>query len=245
RAGRSRPTMTIKGFLITFLMPEKCYETFFVDLHPHVACLTFVLEKTFGFWILLDLLLEQLPQLLKILWRRSSAGLSLTSALLQLHACSCPVLHAAANSLPLYSWGERLLTLAQAAAVVFLIVHYRSDTVKGLWLLSAYSVAMFLLGSYAAPAVISLLHETSLAAFIASKGFQARTNHVNGHTGQLSSVSVLLSWAGSLGLTFIALQERESLPSIAAHILSTCLSCVLMAQIYCYRNRKHVLKNRN
>ncbi|CAG02892.1 unnamed protein product [Tetraodon nigroviridis] len=111
--------MTIKGFLITFLMPEKCYETFFVDLHPH-----------------------------------------------------------------------------------------------GLWLLSAYSVAMFLLGSYAAPAVISLLHETSLAAFIASKGFQARTNHVNGHTGQLSSVSVLLSWAGSLGLTFIALQVWQYCTSL-------------------------------
>lgn len=91
----------------------------------------FVLKKTFGFWILLDILLgetsanlsvpdsvsdhapqimdqllvippaEQLPQLLKILWRRSAAGLSLTSALLQLYACSCPVLYAAANSFPL------------------------------------------------------------------------------------------------------------------------------------------------
>lgn len=31
------------------------------------------------------------------------------------------------------SWGERLLTLTQSAAVVFLIVHYRSNTVKGIW----------------------------------------------------------------------------------------------------------------
>lgn len=44
---------------------------------------------------------EQLPQLLKILWRRSAAGLSLASALLQLYACTCPVLYAAANSFPL------------------------------------------------------------------------------------------------------------------------------------------------
>lgn len=40
------------------------------------------------------------------------------------------------------------------------------------------------------------------------QGFQARTNHVNSHTGQLSSVSVLLAWAGSLGLTFVTLQVR-------------------------------------
>lgn len=44
---------------------------------------------------------EQLPQLAKILWRRSAAGLSLTSALLQLYAYSCPVLYAAANSYPI------------------------------------------------------------------------------------------------------------------------------------------------
>lgn len=31
------------------------------------------------------------------------------------------------------SWGERLLTFAQSAAVVFLIMHYRSRTVKGIW----------------------------------------------------------------------------------------------------------------
>lgn len=39
----------------------------------------------------------------------------------------------------------------------------------GLWLLSAYIAAMFLLGSYAAAAVVSLLHESSLPALIASK----------------------------------------------------------------------------
>lgn len=107
------------------------------------------------------------------------------------------------------------------------------------------------------------------------QGFQARKNHINGHTGQLSSASVLLSWAGSLGLTFVTLQvvdtvfahhsnlnilrgnrlpficficflkERESFFLSAAHILSTCVSCVLLAQICCCRSRKTILKNRN
>lgn len=43
----------------------------------------------------------QLPQLLKILWRRSAEGLSLTSMLLQLYAFSCPVVYAMANNYPL------------------------------------------------------------------------------------------------------------------------------------------------
>lgn len=40
-------------------------------------------------------------QLLKILWKGNAAGLSLTSALLQLYALSCPVLDAMANNFPL------------------------------------------------------------------------------------------------------------------------------------------------
>lgn len=43
----------------------------------------------------------QLLQLLKILWRGSAVGLSLTSALLQLYAFSCPVVYAMANNFPL------------------------------------------------------------------------------------------------------------------------------------------------
>lgn len=40
-------------------------------------------------------------QLLKLLWKGSAVGLSLTSALLQLYALSCPVLYAMANNFPL------------------------------------------------------------------------------------------------------------------------------------------------
>lgn len=48
----------------------------------------------------LSLPAAQLPQLLKILWTGSAAGLSLSSALLQLYAFSCPVVYAMANNFP-------------------------------------------------------------------------------------------------------------------------------------------------
>lgn len=53
---------------------------------------------------------------------------------------------------------------------MFQLVFFLSGfSFAGLWLLSAYTAAMFLLGSYAAAAVVSLLHESRLAAAIASK----------------------------------------------------------------------------
>ncbi|XP_069572491.1 mannose-P-dolichol utilization defect 1 protein-like isoform X1 [Brachyistius frenatus] len=229
-------TSPVKDFLVTYLMPEKCYREFFVSFHLHVPCLKFVLNRVVGFWILLDTFLAQLPQLLKILWRGSVEGLSLTSILLQLYAFSCPVVYAVSNNFPLFAWAERLFTLAQTAAIIFLILHYRGDTLRGILLLLGYSGVMFLLGSYAATAVVSVMQASSLAALIASKALQTVTNHHNGHTGQLSSVSVFLSCAGSLGVLFVSLQETESSLASLSHILSACLSCVLLAQVLCCRS---------
>ncbi|XP_044079716.1 mannose-P-dolichol utilization defect 1 protein-like [Siniperca chuatsi] len=235
----------VKQFLVTYLMPEKCYEKLLVNFHLHVPCLKFVLNRTVGFWILLDTFLAQLPQLLKILWRGSAAGLSLASALLQLYAFSCPVVYAMASNFPLFAWGERLFTLAQTAVIVFLILHYRSDTLKGMLFLLAYSGVMFLLGSYAAAAVVSVMQASSFAALIASKSLQAGTNYCNGHTGQLSTVSVLLSWAGSLGVIFVSLQESGSSFATLSHLPSACLSCVLLAQVLCYTSSTATTKKKS
>ncbi|XP_030295001.1 mannose-P-dolichol utilization defect 1 protein-like [Sparus aurata] len=227
-------TSPVRHFLVSFVMPKKCYEEIFVHLHMHVPCLKFILNKIFGFWILLETFLAQPPQLVKILWRRSAAGISLTSALLQLYAFSWPVVYAMAHNFPLFAYAEKLLALAQTAAIVFLILHYRGDTLRGALFLSAYGGVIFLLGSYAVAAVTSAMQASSVAALIGSKALQARTNHHNGHTGQLSTLSVLLSCAGSLGVAVMSLQETGGSFTTLSHMLSACLSCVLVVQVLCY-----------
>uniref|UniRef100_A0A8D3AV04 Mannose-P-dolichol utilization defect 1a n=1 Tax=Scophthalmus maximus TaxID=52904 RepID=A0A8D3AV04_SCOMX len=169
-----------------------------------------------------------LPQLLKILWRGRADGLSPPSVLLQLYAASCPVVYAVANSFPLFAWAERLFTLAQIAAVAFLVLHHRGKTATGTLLLLSYVGLMFLLGSYAPAAVASGMQASSVASLIV---LQARSNYCNGHTGQLSTLSVLLTWAGSLGVVFVALQETDGALATLSHVLSACLSCVLLAQV--------------
>ncbi|XP_034405856.1 mannose-P-dolichol utilization defect 1 protein-like isoform X3 [Cyclopterus lumpus] len=173
-----------------------------------------------------------MAQLLKIVWSRSAEGLSLASVLLQLYAVSCPVVYAVANNFPFFAWGERLFILAYTAATVFLILHYRGDTLTGFLVLLAYGNVMFLLGSYAAAAVASVMQASSLTALIASKVLQARANHCNGHTGQLSILSVLLTCAGSL-VILVSLQETGSLFTTLSQALSAGLSFVLLAQVLC------------
>ncbi|CAJ1064126.1 mannose-P-dolichol utilization defect 1 protein-like [Xyrichtys novacula] len=228
-------TSLLKDFLVTYLMPEKCYERIFVNFLLDAPCFKFILGRIVGICIILDTFFAQLPQLLKILWRGSADGLSLPASLLQLYAFSCPVVYAIANNFPLFAWADRLITLTQAAVMVFLILRYRGETLKGMLLLLAHSGAVFLLGSYAAVAVASVLQASRLAALIASKSFQAGTNYRNGHTGQLSSLSVVLSYTGSLGVFYVSLQSGSSFETLS-HALSACLSCVLLVQVVCYRS---------
>ncbi|XP_014824738.1 PREDICTED: mannose-P-dolichol utilization defect 1 protein-like [Poecilia mexicana] len=234
----SWPTMDtspLKNLLVGRLMPEKCYEELFVRLHLHAPCLKFVLNKIVGFWIILDTFLAQFPQLLKLLWRGSAEGLSLTAFLLQLYALSCPVVYAAANNFPFFAWAERLFTLAQTATIIFLILHYRGETLKGMLLLLSFGGVILLLVSFAAAAVVRVMYASTPAAFILSKVVQTVTNHQKGHTGQLSSLSALLSCAGALGAAVVSAQESGGSLTTLCHILSTCLSFILMSQIACYK----------
>ncbi|XP_013862134.1 mannose-P-dolichol utilization defect 1 protein [Austrofundulus limnaeus] len=224
-------SVLFKELLVGYLMPEKCFNEFFVNFHAHLPCLKFVLNRAAGFWILLDTFLGQTPQLLKILWRGSSEGLSLTSLLLQLYALSCPVVYALANNFPFFSWADRIFVLSQTATIIFLILHHRGCTFKGLLLLLGFGGMMLLLGLSAA--VVSLMDVSSVAALIASKAAQAVTNHQNGHTGQLSALSLSLNWTGSVSVAAVCLQRTGISLISLSHILSSCLSFVLLSQVLC------------
>lgn len=212
-------------------MPEKCYDEIFVHYRVNVPCLKLSVNRMATFWIILDTFLAQLPQLLKILWRGSAEGISLFSILLQLYALSCPVVYCVANKFPLFAWGERIFMLVQATAITVLILYHRGEFLKGLLFPVGFGGVIFLLSSFAPPAFISFMQDSSPVAIITSKALQVQTNHRNGHSGQLSTVSVFLSWAGSLSVTFISLQESLYSGTILSHILSTSLSGVLLVQV--------------
>lgn len=68
------------------------------------------------------------------------------------------------------------------------------------------------------------------------QGFQAGTNYRNGHTGQLSTLSVLLSWAGGLGVTFVSLQVLYTDRNIVVQLVTIpiCLCCLSLRLSYFY-----------
>ncbi|XP_033834194.1 mannose-P-dolichol utilization defect 1 protein-like [Periophthalmus magnuspinnatus] len=230
-------TPTVKDVLVTFFMSEKCYEDFFVNFLVHVSCLKMVLSKVAGFWILFDVLLAQLLQLLTVLWRGRADGLSLTSVLLQLYAFSCPILFAVRHNFPLEAWAERLFLLIQTAAIVLLMLRYQGNTLHGVMLLLSHCALIFLLITYAASSLISKMQDTILPAIILSKLIQTRANYCNEHTGQLSSPSLILSLGGALGKSLNYWDSYVIVESLL-HTVSACLSFALVIQMFYYRRHR-------
>lgn len=232
----------LKDFLLTFFMPEKCYDQFFLYFNfMHVPCLKIVLSKTMGILILVGIVIAPLPQIWKVLWSGSSNGLCSISIFLELLAISTHAAFCYTQKFPIGAWGESLFALIQIAVLALLVQHYQGKTIKGVCFLALYCGFMFLLASPLTPVlVVWTLHEWNVLLVIAGRFFQARSNFRLGHTGQLSALSVFLVFLGSLGRIFSSLQGTGLSLSTQLHAVAFCCSVVILAQVLMYWSKSMI-----
>lgn len=227
----------MKDILVTFFMSERCYGEFFVNFRLDVSCLKMVLARLGGFWILFEVLLAQLLQLFTVLWWRSAEGLSLTAVLFQLYAFSCPVVFAVTHSLAPVAWAEKFILMAETAAIGLVILRFRGDSLRGVLFIFVYGALCVLLVRYAPALLIFKMQDSILPAIVLSKLIQARVNYCNGHTGQLSRPSLILSLFGALGKMINYWYPDRAVETLL-HIALVCISFVLLIQLHYYRRIK-------
>ncbi|XP_045839681.1 mannose-P-dolichol utilization defect 1 protein isoform X1 [Meles meles] len=229
-----------KRALVPLLLPEKCYDQILVhwDL-LHVPCLKILLSKGLGLGVVAGSLLVKLPQVLKILRAKSAEGLSLQSVVLELVAVTGTMVYSITNNFPFSSWGEALFLMLQTVTICFLVLHYRGQTVQGVTFLASYALLLLLLLSPLTPlALITLLQASNMPAVVVGKLLQAATNYQNGHTGQLSAVTVFLLFAGSLARIFTSIQETGDPLMAGTFVVSSLCNGLIAGQLVFYWNAK-------
>lgn len=225
----------VKGILLTYFMPETCYDEFFLNFNfLHVPCLKVVLSKVLGIGIILGSVMVKLPQIVKLMAARSAEGLSFNSVLLELLAITGTMAYSIVNQFPFSAWGEALFLMMQTVTIGFLIQHYGGRTGRGIAFLVVYVVLLVLLLSPLTPtSMVTTMQASNMPAIIIGRLIQAATNFRNGHTGQLSAVSVFLLFAGSLARIFTSLQETgDSLMALTYIISSTCNGVIALQVLY-------------
>ncbi|XP_002718843.2 mannose-P-dolichol utilization defect 1 protein isoform X2 [Oryctolagus cuniculus] len=228
----------LKRLLVPILLPEKCYDRLFLQWDLlHVPCLKILLSKGLGLGIVAGSLLVKLPQVLKLLGAKSAEGLSLQSVVLDLVALTGTVVYSITNSFPFSSWGEALFLMLQTLTICFLVMHYRGHTAKGTAFLAGYALILLVLLSPLTPtAVVTLLQASNVPAVVVGKLLQAATNYRNGHTGQLSAVTVFLLFGGSLTRIFTSIQETGDYLMAGVFVVSSLCNGLIAAQVLFYWN---------
>ncbi|XP_051231211.1 mannose-P-dolichol utilization defect 1b [Dicentrarchus labrax] len=227
-----------KGLLLTYFMPESCYDEFFLNFNLlDVQCLKIVLSKGLGIGIILGSVMVKLPQILKLMGAKSAEGLSFKSVLLELLAITGTMAYSIANKFPFSAWGEALFLMLQTVAIGFLIQYYGGKTSRGLLFLIVYFGLLILLLSPVTPLlVVTYMQASNMPAIIIGRLIQAASNFRNGHTGQLSAISVFLLFAGSLARIFTSLQETGDSLMALTYVISSACNGVIALQVLYYWN---------
>ncbi|XP_072543853.1 mannose-P-dolichol utilization defect 1b [Salminus brasiliensis] len=236
----------LKNMLVNYLMPEKCYDEFFLNFNfLHVDCLKMVISKGLGIGIIIGSVLVKLPQIFKLIGAKSAEGLSFNSVLLELFAITGTMAYSITNSFPFSAWGEVLFLMLQTVAIGFLIQHYRGSTIKGLSFLVIYfGLVAATLSSVTPKTVVTTMQASNLPAIIFGRLIQAGTNYRNGHTGQLSAISVFLLFAGSLARIFTTVQETGDSLMVLTYIISSCCNGLIAGQVLYYWNISPAVKKK-
>ncbi|GAA6230992.1 mannose-P-dolichol utilization defect 1 protein [Lates japonicus] len=227
-----------KGLLLTYFMPESCYDEFFLSFNfLDVPCLKIVLSKVLGVGIILGSVMVKLPQILKLIGAKSAEGLSFNSVLLELLAITGTMAYSIANKFPFSAWGEALFLMLQTVTIGFLIQHYGGRTSRGVLFVIVYFGLLVLLLSPVTPmAVVTSMQASNMPAIIIGRLIQAATNFNNGHTGQLSAISVFLLFAGSLARIFTSLQETGDSLMALTYVISSACNGIITLQVLYYWN---------
>ncbi|XP_077327375.1 mannose-P-dolichol utilization defect 1 protein-like [Lithobates pipiens] len=85
-------------------------------------------------------------------------------------------------------------------------------------------------------AVVTMLQAANVPAIIISRLIQAMTNYKNGHTGQLSVVTVALLFLGSLARIFTSIQETGDNLMALTYVVSSSCNGLIFAQLLYYWN---------
>ncbi|KAI5741877.1 hypothetical protein M8J77_000722 [Diaphorina citri] len=223
---------TVTNILIT----PKCYDVFFKDWNfLHDECLKSLLSRGLGLGIVAGSLLVKLPQIIKIYTEKSAKGISPWGVLCELFAIIANAAYSFVNRFPFSAWGDAIFLLIQTAAILALQLTYSVSTAAALGFVALTSIVVYVLSSGLVPlSVLWCMQAACIPLMLCGKLLQAYTNYKNCSVGQLSLVTCLLLFFGSLARVFTSIHETGDNILILTYVLASLANGVILSQFYLY-----------
>lgn len=207
----------------------------------NIPCVKLAASKTLSLGIICGAMIVKVPQILKVLLSRSAEGLSFLSVVMETLAASIAFAYNFRADNPFTTYGETLFMTLQNIILLLLMGLYRGQTMRLILLFSLYSVMMssLLIPSYVTFGTLRSMQAMTIPLSMASRLPQIWTIWRHHSTGQLSSVSTFLIWAGSVARVYTCIQETPNdRLLLLGFLLAAVLNSVIMGQIIYYGQAK-------
>ncbi|EGC41170.1 monosaccharide-P-dolichol utilization protein [Histoplasma capsulatum var. duboisii H88] len=224
------------------LLGEHCHSTLIrsLDVTADPACLPLAVSKTLGVAIVTFSAIVKVPQILKLLSSRSSAGVSFTSYALETTSLLITLAYNARQKFPFSTYGESALIAAQDIVVGILVLLFSGQTAAaGAFVTAAASIVYALMFSgetFVDQATMAYLQAGAGILGIASKVPQILTVWQEGGTGQLSAFAVFNYLLGSMMRIFTTIQEVDDKLLLYGFVAGFGLNLALGLQMLYYWN---------
>ena len=222
--------------IIPLFISDKCFNEFFVKLNfLDIDCVKQTVSKALGTGIIVGSTFVKFPQILKIVNAKSAEGISFLGVLLELIAVTSSASYSFAKGYPFSSWGESCFLMFETAIIGFLVLLYSNRLKQANSFAAIYSIITYMLFNGIIPmSVLWSMQVANVPIVVTGKMIQALKNYQNGHTGQLSAITVFLLFLGGLARIFTSIQETGDSVIIFTFIMASLSNGVLAAQVLHY-----------
>jgi len=239
---------TVKTIVLSLqLLDEKCFQSLVVDVdYNNIPCIKLLASRGLGTAIVAGSTLVKFPQILKIVSNGDAAGLSFLGVLLELLAVTANGAYSFSQEFPFSAYGEAVFMSLQTSIIAILILWYGGNTFSTILFSAIYGATVLAITQpgLVPEEVLWYGQAANIPMIVIGKLIQAITNFKNGHTGQLSAITVFLLTLGSLARIFTSIQDTGDQVMILTFVVSSSVNVIIALQVLYYWNTtKEVLKS--
>merc|ERR550532_617985 len=229
------------------LINGQCFKSLFVNgAWNDTPCLKMFLSRSLGTAIVAGSTLVKFPQIIKIVSNGDAAGLSFLGVLLELLAVTANGAYSFSQEFPFSAYGEAVFMSLQTSIIAILILWYGGNTFSTILFSAIYGATVLAITQpgLVPEEVLWYGQAANIPMIVIGKLIQAITNFKNGHTGQLSAITVFLLTLGSLARIFTSIQDTGDQVMILTFVVSSSVNVVIALQVLYYWNTtKEFLKS--
>eukprot|EP01026_Neomeris_dumetosa_P000164 TRINITY_DN10042_c0_g1_i4.p1 TRINITY_DN10042_c0_g1~~TRINITY_DN10042_c0_g1_i4.p1 ORF type:complete len:255 (+),score=16.35 TRINITY_DN10042_c0_g1_i4:27-767(+) len=203
---------------------------------PPMDVLSLLISKGLGYAILVGASIVKIPQIVAIMSSGSAEGLSALSFELEIIGYSIGASYGYLKGLPINTYGEAIAIQLQNIYLLLMVYQYNKVSVQRrtltFGLLTAFFIAVFQ-GAISISTIDALL-AGSIVIFAAARVPQIVKNFMNGSTGQLSALTTLILFGGSLARIFTSVRENAGTQMVVSYSVGAILNGTILSQIILY-----------